>query len=159
MKSFLYFLLETILQTWFVSYSYLLGHNICSAHIFVPLKHHFIKFCDFSGLWCLIPHLNQLFLRKRQWRSMSLSVKLNFEFSRLQGSLIHELHIKPNTLFIGLFASASKTSGPPSSRVNGNVLPRACGKISCRAHLCTLSEPLAILYYSCVSNPRVHRCS
>ena len=75
---------------------------------------------------------------------------------RLQGSLVHELHIKPDTLFIGLFASASKTSGPPSSRVNGNILPRACGKISSRTYLCTLSEPLEILYLVGVSKPKSH---
>ena len=56
--------------------------------------------------------------------------------------------LKLNTLFIGLFASARKTSGPPSSRLTGNILPRACGKLSFGPQLCTPSQPVEVLYYN-----------
>lgn len=97
---------------------------------------------------------NSLFLRERNWGTlmpgMILLLNDNFWSSYIGFWCFLSMNctLSP-TLFIGLFASASKTSGPPSSRVNGNVLPRASGKIFSGLQLCITSANRSPVFSWC----------
>lgn len=133
--------------------------NLCSFSTLILVRCTFFFFyiliflISSWALMSLISHLIQFFLGRGTeeiwclaWFCCWLSTFDQLGFLSFICPWIAQ--IKPKTLFIGLFASTSKTSGPPSSRVNDNILPRACGKIYFGPHLCTSSEPIECQYFS-----------